>query len=74
MRQSLKIGGYVIWRSEYGYAHGTIVSIDDNHTEITRGGKNIHRNGTSEDPAVTIRDRDSRTFLKLLSEVEGNTD
>jgi len=74
MKQSLKTGDPVIWRWANGYAHGTIVSIDTGRTEITRHGKNIARDGTADDPAVTIMDHNNTKVLKLASELQGKGD
>ena len=52
---SVKPGDKVSWTYGAATAHGTVEAVSPKKTTKTIKGKTITRNGTPEDPAVTVR-------------------
>jgi hypothetical protein len=63
-------GDTVKWAWGNGYGTGKIQSIFAEKTTRTIKGSEITRNGTSDDPALYIKQEDGDAVLKLASEVE----
>ena len=52
---NVKPGDTVSWQNGGAKAHGTVQSVSPKKTTKTIKGKQITRNGTNEDPAVTVK-------------------
>jgi hypothetical protein len=67
---AIRSGTRVTWKWGNGTAEGTVEST--HHESITRtsNGSEITRDGSSDDPALVIKQDDGTTVLKLKSEVE----
>ena len=60
----------VEWKWGNGTASGTVESVSSTTTHIQSHGSKITRNGTEDDPAVTIKQDDGTKVLKLASELK----
>lgn len=63
-------GDKVKWSWGSGEATGKIQSIFAEKTTRTIKGSEVTRSGTSDDPALYIKQEDGDAVLKLASEVE----
>ncbi len=63
-------GDHVGWDWGQGRATGTVQSVFEEKTTRTIKGSEVTRNGTSDDPALYIKQEDGDAVLKLASEVE----
>lgn len=52
---TVKKGDHVSWKNGGATAHGTVEQVSPTKTTKTIKGKEITRNGTKEDPAVTVK-------------------
>ena len=68
--QQIQTGDYVIWKWAGSIAHGEVVEVRNERTQIESNGKLITRNGSTDNPAVIIRHASENTVLKLASELE----
>ena len=62
-------GDYVVWKWGAGIAHGEVIDVSPERTEIVSKGKHIVRNGTPVNPAVIIKHKNGNQVLKLASEL-----
>lgn len=67
---NVKSGDKVSWKNGGATAHGTVQAVSPKHTEKTIKGKHITRNGTAEDPAVTVKSDNGGTALHLAHELK----
>lgn len=63
-------GDTVKWSWGDGQAKGDVQSIFAEKTTRTIQGSDVTRNGTSDNPALYIKQEDGDAVLKLASEVE----
>lgn len=66
----MKKNDHIAWKWANGIAEGTVESVHTEKTTITSKGKQITRNGTSDNPALIITHTSGSKVLKLASEVE----
>ena len=67
---TIRTGSTVTWRWGTGRAEGKVVEVHRDKVTRTLGGSEITRNGSPDDPALVIEQRDGARVLKLRSEVE----
>lgn len=70
MDHIIKVGDEVGWKWLTGVATGRVVAVDNTRIQIESRGKIITRNGTPEDPAVTIQHANGSLVLKLAHELQ----
>jgi hypothetical protein len=63
-------GSAVKWAWGQGEAEGKVLEVHKEHVSKTIKGKEITRNGSSDNPALFIEQSDGDHVLKLSSEVE----
>lgn len=63
-------GTQVKWNWGQGTAEGKVSETFDRKVTRTLDGSEITRNGTSDNPALLIRQEDGSEVLKLSSEVD----
>ena len=63
-------GTQVKWKWGQGTAEGKVSETFDRKVTRTLDGSEITRNGTSDNPALLIRQEDGSEVLKLSSEVD----
>lgn len=68
--RDIKPGDYVVWKWAGSIAHGEVLEVRTERTEIDSRGKRIVRNGSTENPAVIILHKSGNEVLKLASELE----
>lgn len=66
----LQIGDSVAWRWASGIAEGVIVAVSTERVEIFTKGKRIVRNGSTQNPAISIQHSSGNLVLKLQSEIQ----
>ena len=66
---SLRKGSAVSWSWGQGTAEGQISEVHHDSVSRTVKGAKITRNGTDDDPAYVIEQKDGTTVLKLRSEL-----
>lgn len=67
---SFSEGDNVKWEWGNGYGKGKVQSVFEEKTTRKIKGTEVTRNGTSDDPALYIKQDDGDAVLKLGSEVE----
>ncbi len=67
---AIRKGTRVTWEWGSGTAEGTVESSHAEDITRTIKGSKITRNGSSDDPALVIKQDDGTTVLKLRSEVD----
>lgn len=67
---SIKTGDKVTWKWGNGSAEGVVKSVHEESKTITTDGKEITRNGTTDNPAVVIEPSSGNKVLKLVSELQ----
>jgi hypothetical protein len=67
---AIRTGTSVSWSWGNGSAEGKVVEIHHDKVTRTLKGSEITRNGSADDPALVIEQKDGSTVLKLQSEVE----
>jgi hypothetical protein len=68
--ENIKKGQKVTWRWGIGHAEGTVIEVFHEKVSRTLKGAHITRNGSHENPALLIEQKDGDQVLKLTSEVE----
>lgn len=63
-------GDTVSWSWGNGSTSGKVESVSHSNTEIQSKGESITRNGSKNDPAITIKQDDGTKVLKLASELK----
>jgi hypothetical protein len=66
----MKKGEDVTWKFGAGTAEGKVQSHSEKSVTKTIKGKKITRNGTPANPAVTVKQENGATALKLESELK----
>lgn len=66
----IREGTKVTWEWGNGHATGQVQSKHSESISRTIDGSEVTRNGSSDDPALVIKQDDGQTVLKLESEVE----
>lgn len=66
----MKPGDDVAWKWANGLAQGKIKSIHKKPTTILSKGKEIKRNGSTDNPAIIIEHASGNDVLKLASEIQ----
>lgn len=66
----MKTGDRIAWKYASGIAHGVVIEIHEEPTQIVSKGKWIRRNGTAKNPALIIEHKSGNDVLKLMSEVQ----
>lgn len=66
----IREGTQVKWQWGDGYAKGEVVERHEEKITRTFDGSEVTRNGSSDDPALIIKQDDGDKVLKLKSEVE----
>lgn len=66
---TVKKGDHVSWKNGAATAHGTVEAVSPKRTEKTIKGKKIVRNGTKENPAVTVKSDKGGVALHEASEL-----
>ncbi|MDB5162490.1 MAG: hypothetical protein JWN28_97 [Candidatus Saccharibacteria bacterium] len=66
----MKPGDYIAWKWGNGLAQGRVKSIHKDSIIITSKGKEVKRNGSSDNPAVVIEHKSGNDVLKLVSEIQ----
>jgi hypothetical protein len=69
----VKSGDHVSWNRGSGKGHGTVKSVKAEKVTKTIGGKTVTRNGTRDNPALTIDSDHGHDVLKRESEVKKAT-
>ena len=67
---SVKQGDEVKWQNAGNEAHGTVQAVSPKKTTKTIKGKEITRNGTKEDPAVTVKSDKGGVAMHLSHELK----
>lgn len=62
-------GDNVTWNWGNGTAEGTVEKVSRDKTTIQSDGSEITRNGSSDDPAIVIKQDDGTKVIKLASEL-----
>lgn len=62
-------GDNVTWSWGNGTAEGTVEKVSHEKTTIQSDGNEITRNGSSDDPAIVIKQDDGTKVIKLASEL-----
>lgn len=65
----VKPGDYVAWKWAGGIAEGRVIAVSTERTQIMSNSKLITRNGTPDNPAVTIDHKSGNPVLKLSTEL-----
>lgn len=68
----MKKGDVVTWKWGDGSAEGTVASVHTEPTTIKSKGKDIKRNGSTENPAIVIEQESGTDIIKLQSELNEN--
>ena len=66
----IRDGPEVRWPWGEGHARGTVVERFEHPVEREISGNPVKRNGSPDDPALLIAQKDGQQVLKLRSEVE----
>ena len=66
----MRKGTQVSWKYGTGTATGKIESVHKEPVSRTIKGSEIHRNGSTDDPALVIMQENGDRVLKLKSEVK----
>lgn len=67
---NIKVGDHVAWHWVNGLAEGVVREVRTERTQITSKGKQVVRNGTTENPALIIDHKSGNDVLKLANEVQ----
>ena len=67
---SISEGDTVKWSWGDGHGSGKVQSVFEQKTTRKIKGTEVTRNGSTDDPALYIKQEDGDTVLKLSSEVE----
>lgn len=68
--EQIKVGSEVAWKWRDGIAAGVVMTMAPERTIIMSKGVRVVRNGTPENPALTILHDSGTKVLKLASEVQ----
>lgn len=66
---NVKNGDKVSWQNAGNKAHGTVQAVSPKKTTKTIKGKEIVRNGSKDDPAVTVKSDKGGVALHLQHEL-----
>jgi len=67
---TIRTGTTVRWKWGTSWAQGTVAEVHHNSVSRTTKGEKVTRNGSDDNPAYVIEQKDGTVVLKLSSEVE----
>jgi len=67
---TIRTGTTVKWRWGHSWAEGTVAEVHHDDVTRTTKGQTVTRNGSDDNPAYVIEQKDGTVVLKLNSEVE----
>lgn len=67
--KNIQPGDYVVWKWAGNMVEGEVIAVTPERVSIESRGKLIVRNGTPENPAVTLQHASGSVVLKLASEL-----
>ncbi|MBC3786401.1 DUF2945 domain-containing protein [Spirosoma utsteinense] len=66
---TVKKGDEVTWKYGSGKAEGTVAEVHEEAVERTVQGTNVKRNGSADEPALVIKQKNNKKVVKSTSEV-----
>lgn len=66
---TVKKGDEVTWKYGSGKAEGTVAEVHKEPVERTVQGAKVKRNGSADEPALVIKQKNAKKVVKSTSEV-----